>query len=229
MTYLRSQEINKRSKEVRGIKLSDRQEKIIEIVKENEPITSEAIAKRLKLTRATLRPDLSILTMSGILDARPKVGYFYSGKSDINIFRDKIESIKVGEIKSLPTVVDEETSVYDAIVTLFIDDVGSIFVTSEGYLTGIISRKDLLKSAIGGVDIEKVPVAVIMSRMPNIVYLEEKESVLEAAVKIIEHEVDSLPIVEINTDSTDDKKFKVVGKISKTNITKLFVDLGIEN
>ncbi|WP_278044696.1 helix-turn-helix transcriptional regulator [Senegalia massiliensis] len=211
------------------MKLSDRQEKIIEIVKENEPITSEAIAKRLKLTRATLRPDLSILTMSGILDARPKVGYFYSGKSDINIFRDKIESIKVGEIKSLPTVVDEETSVYDAIVTLFIDDVGSIFVTSEGYLTGIISRKDLLKSAIGGVDIEKVPVAVIMSRMPNIVYLEEKESVLEAAVKIIEHEVDSLPIVEINTDSTDDKKFKVVGKISKTNITKLFVDLGIEN
>jgi CBS domain-containing protein len=229
VTYLRSQEINKRSKEVRGIKLSDRQEKIIEIVKENEPITSEAIAKRLKLTRATLRPDLSILTMSGILDARPKVGYFYSGKSDINIFRDKIESIKVGEIKSLPTVVDEETSVYDAIVTLFIDDVGSIFVTSEGYLTGIISRKDLLKSAIGGVDIEKVPVAVIMSRMPNIVYLEEKESVLEAAVKIIEHEVDSLPIVEINTDSTDDKKFKVVGKISKTNITKLFVDLGIED
>lgn len=229
MTYLRSQEINKRSKEVRGIKLSDRQEKIIEIVKENEPITSEAIAKRLKLTRATLRPDLSILTMSGILDARPKVGYFYSGKSDINIFRDKIESIKVGEIKSLPTVVDEETSVYDAIVTLFIDDVGSIFVTSDGYLTGIISRKDLLKSAIGGVDIEKVPVAVIMSRMPNIVYLEEKESVLEAAVKIIEHEFDSLPIVEINTDSTEDKKFKVVGKISKTNITKLFVDLGIEN
>ncbi|NBI07002.1 transcriptional regulator [Senegalia massiliensis] len=214
---------------MRGIKLSDRQEKIIEIVKENEPITSEAIAKRLKLTRATLRPDLSILTMSGILDARPKVGYFYSGKSDINIFRDKIESIKVGEIKSLPTVVDEETSVYDAIVTLFIDDVGSIFVTSDGYLTGIISRKDLLKSAIGGVDIEKVPVAVIMSRMPNIVYLEEKESVLEAAVKIIEHEFDSLPIVEINTDSTEDKKFKVVGKISKTNITKLFVDLGIEN
>ncbi|WP_347561246.1 helix-turn-helix transcriptional regulator [Senegalia massiliensis] len=211
------------------MKLSDRQEKIIEIVKENEPITSEAIAKRLKLTRATLRPDLSILTMSGILDARPKVGYFYSGKSDINIFRDKIESIKVGEIKSLPTVVDEETSVYDAIVTLFIDDVGSIFVTSDGYLTGIISRKDLLKSAIGGVDIEKVPVAVIMSRMPNIVYLEEKESVLEAAVKIIEHEFDSLPIVEINTDSTEDKKFKVVGKISKTNITKLFVDLGIEN
>lgn len=214
---------------MRGIKLSDRQETIIEIVKENEPITSEAIAKRLKLTRATLRPDLSILTMSGILDARPKVGYFYSGKSDINIFRDKIESIKVEEIKSLPTIIDEGTSVYDAIVTLFIDDVGSIFVTSDNFLTGVISRKDLLKSAIGSIDIEKVPVAVIMSRMPNIVYLEEKESILQAAIKIIEHEVDSLPIVEKEKDDFGHEKFKVTGKISKTNITKLFVDLGMEN
>ncbi|MGO1651801.1 helix-turn-helix transcriptional regulator [Senegalia sp. (in: firmicutes)] len=211
------------------MKLSERQEFIIEIVRENEPITSEAIAKRLKLTRATLRPDLSILTMSGILDARPKVGYFYSGKSDINIFRDKIESIKVGEIKSLPTIIDESTSVYDAIVTLFIDDVGSIFVTSNGFFAGIISRKDLLKSAIGGIDIEKVPVAIIMSRMPNIVFLEEKESVLQAAIKIIDHEVDSLPIVEKEKDDSGDYKLKVTGKISKTNITKLFVDLGMEN
>lgn len=229
MTYQKFQKNKTELKEVRGIKLSERQEFIIEIVRENEPITSEAIAKRLKLTRATLRPDLSILTMSGILDARPKVGYFYSGKSDINIFRDKIESIKVGEIKSLPTIIDESTSVYDAIVTLFIDDVGSIFVTSNGFFAGIISRKDLLKSAIGGIDIEKVPVAIIMSRMPNIVFLEEKESVLQAAIKIIDHEVDSLPIVEKEKDDSGDYKLKVTGKISKTNITKLFVDLGMEN
>lgn len=229
MTYQKFQKNKTELKEVRGIKLSERQEIIIEIVRENEPITSEAIAKRLKLTRATLRPDLSILTMSGILDARPKVGYFYSGKSDINIFRDKIESIKVGEIKSLPTIIDESTSVYDAIVTLFIDDVGSIFVTSNGFFAGIISRKDLLKSAIGGIDIEKVPVAIIMSRMPNIVFLEEKESVLQAAIKIIDHEVDSLPIVEKEKDDSGDYKLKVTGKISKTNITKLFVDLGMEN
>nr|WP_207751238.1 helix-turn-helix transcriptional regulator [Anaeromonas frigoriresistens] len=209
--------------------MTKRQEKIIEIVKENEPITSEAIAKQLKLTRATLRPDLSILTMSGILDARPKVGYFYSGKSDINVFRDKIQSIKVEDIKSLPTIIDEETSVYDAIVTLFLDDVGSIFVTSNDCLTGIISRKDMLKSAIGNIDINKVPVAVIMTRMPNVIYLEEKESILEAAIKIIEHEVDSLPIVEKHKDDLGEEQLKVIGKISKTNITKLFVDLGIED
>lgn len=214
---------------MRDIQLSKRQEKIIEIVKNNEPITSEAIAQKLKLTRATLRPDLSILTMSGILDARPKVGYFYSGKSDINVFKDKVQSIKVGEMKSLPTIIDEETSVYDAIVTLFLDDVGSIFVTSNDFLTGVISRKDLLKSAIGNIDINKIPVAVIMTRMPNIIYLEENESILEAAIKIIDHEVDSLPIVEKCMDNSGEEQLKVIGKISKTNITKLFVDLGIDN
>ncbi|MBS4535286.1 helix-turn-helix transcriptional regulator [Clostridium sp. D2Q-14] len=214
---------------MRNIQLTNRQEKIIEIVKENEPITSEAIAKKLKLTRSTLRPDLSILTMSGILDARPKVGYFYSGMSEVNVFRDKINSIKVGDIKSLPTIIDEETSAYDAIVTLFLEDVGSIFVTSDNCLSGIISRKDLLKSAIGNTDINKIPVAMIMTRMPNIIYLEESETILEAAIKIIEHEVDSLPVVEKHENSLGEEQLKVVGKISKTNITKLFVDLGIEN
>ena len=54
------------------IKLSPRQEEIIELVKENPPITSEAIAKKLGVTRAAIRPDLAILTMTGILEARPK-------------------------------------------------------------------------------------------------------------------------------------------------------------
>ena len=58
-----------------GIKLSDRQMQIVEIVKSQQPITSEQVAERLNLTRAALRSDLSILTMAGILEARPKVGY----------------------------------------------------------------------------------------------------------------------------------------------------------
>lgn len=58
------------------MELSNRQDQIIEIVKENGPITGEQIAERLNLTRATLRPDLAILTMAGFLDARPRVGYF---------------------------------------------------------------------------------------------------------------------------------------------------------
>ncbi len=207
------------------IQLTERQEKIIEIVKNNEPITSDAIAQNLKLTRATLRPDLTILTMFGVLDARPKVGYFYCGKSSLNFFSDRIRNIKVSEIKSVPVVVQEETTVYDAIVTMFLEDIGTIFVLSDGYLSGVVSRKDFLKSAIGGVDINKMPVGVIMTRMPNIVITTSGESVFRAAIKIIEHQVDSLPVVEeINNDG--DIRYKVIGRFSKTNITRLFVDLG---
>ncbi len=63
------------------MELSQRQMKIIEIVKEHQPISGETIAKQLGLSRATLRNDLSILTMTGLLDARPKVGYFYTGQT----------------------------------------------------------------------------------------------------------------------------------------------------
>ena len=77
------------------IELNKRQDTILQIVKENGPITGEQIAERLNLTRATLRPDLAILTMAGFLDARPRVGYFYSGKktmANCNRINDEFKS-----------------------------------------------------------------------------------------------------------------------------------------
>ena len=56
---------------------TERQQRIVEIVKASGSITGEKIAAMLNLTRATLRPDLTILTMSGVLVARPRVGYSY--------------------------------------------------------------------------------------------------------------------------------------------------------
>lgn len=208
------------------IQLSERQEKIIDIVKENQPITSENIAKKLKLTRATLRPDLAILTMSGILDARPKVGYIYTGKSIFNMISEKIKNIKVSDRKSIPIIVDENTSIYDSIVTMFLEDTSTIFVTSGGYLSGVVSRKDFLKSAIGAMNLNKTPVAVIMTRMPNIIVTYPEESILEAAIKLIDHEVDSLPVVKEEIQANGQKGYKLVGRITKTTITRLFVELG---
>jgi len=208
------------------IQLSERQEKIIDIVKENQPITSEKIAKKLKLTRATLRPDLAILTMSGILDARPKVGYIYTGKSIFNVISEKIKNIKVADRKSVPVIVDENTSIYDSIVTMFLEDTGTIFVTSDGYLSGVVSRKDFLKSAIGGLNLNKTPIAVIMTRMPNIIVTYPEESILDAAMKLIEHEIDSLPVVKEVILNNGEKVYKLVGRITKTTITRLFVELG---
>ncbi len=198
--------------------------KIIDIVKEHQPITSEQIASMLNVTRATLRPDLAILTMTGILDARPKVGYFYAGIDESNIISKKLKSKTVKEIMSLPVLVTEETTAYNAIVTMFLEDVGSIYITNNGYLSGVVSRKDLLKNTIGGVDINKIPIGMVMTRMPNIVVGFPDESVAFAAKKIIEHEVDSLPVVERQLKEGKEY-FKVIGRISKTNIAKLFVEL----
>lgn len=212
-------------KRVNTIKLTSRQEHIIELVKEHEPITSEKLASRLSVTRAALRPDLAILTMTGILDAKPKVGYIYSRKPSYSLVYDYIRNIKVNDIMSKPVIVDENTTVYDAIVHLFLNDVGTLFVENDGSLTGAVSRKDFLKIAMGGTDMHKVPVGIIMTRMPNIVFVEKDDIAYSAAQKIIEHEVDSLPVVEKISDGKKEC-LKIVGKISKTNVTRLFVKMG---
>ncbi|MGL6106605.1 helix-turn-helix transcriptional regulator [Romboutsia sp.] len=206
------------------IQLNQRQLKIIDIVKDNEPITSENIAANLNVTRATLRSDLAILTMTGILDARPKVGYFYSGIKQINLVGDRLKDKTVKDIMSMPIVVKKDTSIYDVIVTMFLSDVGSIFIIDdEENLCGIVSRKDLLKATIGGSDINKMPIGMIMTRTPNVVTSLKDESIVLAARKIIEHEVDCIPVVEHNEEKQNN--IKVIGRISKTNITKLFLEL----
>jgi CBS domain-containing protein/biotin operon repressor len=208
------------------LKLSPRQEEIVCIVKENAPITSEALAEKIGVTRAAIRADLAVLTMIGTLDARPKVGYVYSGKSSNGLVYQQISKIKVAEIMSKPVTVSEDTMVYDAIVFLFLNDVGTLFVENNGVLTGAVSRKDFLKISIGGTDIHKVPVGVIMTRMPNIICANENDNAYDLAKKIIEHEIDSIPVVEILKKSDGKDQMKIIGKVSKTNITKLFVKLG---
>lgn len=208
------------------MKFSKRQQEIIEFVKTMEPVTSEKLAELLNVTRAALRPDLAILTMTGILEARPKVGYLYSKNGGNSIIYDYIKEVNVAKIKTKPAVITEETTIYDAIVQLFLIDTGTIFIVNNGFLTGAVSRKDFLKTALGNTDIHKVPVGIIMTRMPNIVTVEDNDSAYSAAKKIIEHEVDSLPVVEKVHDESGKELYKITGRVSKTNITRLFVQLG---
>lgn len=208
------------------MKLSPRQEEIVGLVKENAPITSEALAEKIGVTRAALRADLAVLTMIGTLDARPKVGYVYTGKRSSGLVYQQISKIKVSEIMSKPVTVSEDTMVYDAIVYLFLNDVGTLFIENNGVLTGAVSRKDFLKISIGGTDIHKVPVGVIMTRMPNIICANENDNAYDLAKKIIEHEIDSIPVVDTFKREDGKDQIKIIGKVSKTNITKLFVNLG---
>lgn len=206
------------------MELSERQQKIIEIVKENGPITGEKIADQLNLSRATLRPDLAILTMAGFLDARPRVGYFYTGKSGMELLTEKVKQFKVKHFQSVPVVVKESASVYEAISTMFLGDVGTLFVVDDNnYLTGVLSRKDLLRASIGNHDLNQIPVHIIMTRMPNITVCKPNDLLIESAKLLIDKQIDGIPVVKEMDDG-----LQVVGRITKTNITKAFVELIID-
>ncbi len=203
------------------MELSQRQMKIIEIVKEHQPISGETIAKQLGLSRATLRNDLSILTMTGLLDARPKVGYFYTGQTVEPLLFEKLYHTKVAEIMIPPLLISQTVSVYEAVTTLFMYDVGSLYVKNDqDELIGVLSRKDLLRFAISNAAPEKTPVAMIMTRMPNIVTITPAETILTAGTLLGRHEVDTLPVV----DPQEPKK--VIGKITKTRLMNYFIQAG---
>jgi len=209
------------------MELTKRQELIVDIVKQEGPITGNQIAEKLSLIRATLRPDLTLLTMAGILEARPRVGYYYTGKTPDDFVAEAIRKIRVGDVKSVPVVIQENATVYDAVVTMFLEDVGTLFVVRDrGCLEGVISRKDLLKTAMGGSDIHKMPIGVIMTRMPNLITTTSDEPILAAAQKLAGREVDALPVVRAVSGAKGDIDLEVVGRITKTTITRLFVELG---
>ncbi len=203
------------------IELSKRQEQILEIVKGNGPITGEHIADRLHLTRATLRPDLAILTMAGFLDARPRVGYFYTGKTGVQLLTDNLQKLIVKDYQSIPVVVNENVSVYDAIVTMFLEDVGTLFVVdSDSMLVGVLSRKDLLRASIGNQELTTLPVNIIMTRMPNITISHREDLLIDVAKKLIDKQIDAVPVVK-----DVDNGYEVIGRITKTNITRALVTL----
>ena len=203
------------------IELNKRQNEILDIVKGNGPITGEQIAERLNLTRSTLRPDLAILTMAGFLDARPRVGYFYSGKKTSQAISDNIAQMMVKDFQSIPAVVDESMTVYDAICHMFLEDVGSLFVLDKNsMLSGVLSRKDFLRTSIGNHDLNKIPVHMIMTRMPNITYCSKEDTLFEVAKKLMNRQIDSLPVVKEGAEGLE-----VIGRITKTNITRAFLSL----
>ncbi|WP_181520672.1 HTH domain-containing protein [Anoxybacillus ayderensis] len=207
------------------MELNKRQEQILQIVKDHGPITGEHIAEKLNLTRATLRPDLAILTMAGYLEARPRVGYFYTGKTGTQLLADKIKKMKVSDYQSIPVVINENVSVYDAIVTMFLEDVGTLFVVDdESLLVGALSRKDLLRASIGKQELTSIPVNIIMTRMPNITFCEKDDLLIDVARKLIEKQIDAMPVVK-----KVDKGYEVVGRITKTNMTKVLVALANED
>lgn len=187
--------------------LTERQKKILMMLKEKSLLSGDEIAQNLNVSKSALRTDFSILTGLKLITAKQNKGYSYN----------ECTIKKVRDYMSPQNSINVKTTVYDAIIHLFNFDLGTLIVVENEKLVGIISRKDLLKAALNRKNIEKIPVSIIMTRMPNIVHCFEDDNIMEAIEKLIRHEIDSLPVLR-----KEKGKLSLVGRFTKTNVTKLF-------
>lgn len=68
---------------------------------------------------------------------------------------------------------------------------------------------------------------MIMTPVSKMISCTAEDSVVEAAQRMIDYEVDCLPVVERGEDDGR-RRYKVLGRISKTTVTKLFLDCGVK-
>lgn len=199
------------------MKLTKRQKKIVEIVKKDQPVSGEKISELLDVSRATLRSDLSFLTLVGILKASPKVGYTYAGSDLETLFFFDTFQKKVEDVMTSPVLVAHDSFIQDAIITLFMYDSDVLYVIDEkNQLLGILSRKDLLRAALNA-NIDVTPVAVCMTRMPHIKTCHKDLNILEAAALLQDFAIDSLPVVEEQNEG------HIIGTITKSALLDFII------
>lgn len=200
------------------MQLTQRQNKIIQLLKAESPMTGETLATKLNISLATIRADLRLLTTIGILDARPKVGYAYQGENLLQMDSQKFFQTTIAAILLPPTEIKLTTSMEEAVTKLFLADVGSLYVLDDdGALVGLISRKDLLRASFTNRD-TTLPASIVMTRMPNVITVTADTSIIAASKLLLKHNVDSLPVVQNAGDT------HVIGKITKNRIFKYLIE-----
>lgn len=74
---------------------------------------------------------------------------------------------------------------------------------------------------MGRDDLAKVPISMVMTSRSKMIYAEPKEDLVSIAQKMMDYEVDCLPVGTFKNVGND-RKFVLIGRVSKTNITRLF-------
>ncbi|MCL1918626.1 MAG: CBS domain-containing protein [Peptococcaceae bacterium] len=206
---------------------NERQRNIVELLQKESPLTTDSMAKVFQVSRSSLQADLAMLLAWGVLEQQPFKGYsFCTDYNDEKAFRERVGHLRVRDFMRLPVSVKEECSIQEALVALFTYDVASLIVVGESQeLKGIVSRKDFLRASLGKIEFQKVPVNVIMTRMPNIVMVLPDERVVDAASKLVKHAIDTIPVVEIYLEADGNELYHVIGSFTKTGVASVFVDL----
>ena len=126
----------------------------------------------------------------------------------------------------IPSVIPNTMNTYDAIVEMFVCDVGSLFVCdADNGLRGIVSRKDLLRASMGNANLHSLPISALMTSMPNVITIAPNATLLHASKMLTFHKIDSLPVVHA-IENKDEVILKVIGRITKTTIIRAFSKLG---
>lgn len=195
----------------------------MQLVKQHAPITGEQLAEMLGVSRPTLRSDLSLLVMLGMLDAKPKVGYSIGNayRTD-NTSLSRFQQLTVGQVQGVPVSVPETYSVHDAVVTLYMANADTLLiVNAKQKFVGIVTPKDLLKVTLGNPSAGTIPVSMVMTRYPNIVTARPEDAVADAIRKMLTHQIDCLPVIVPDDDGEPD----IVGWITKSNVVHLVAEL----
>ncbi|GGP19334.1 histidine kinase [Thermocladium modestius] len=89
------------------------------------------------------------------------------------------------------------------------NNVGSVVVVDGGKVVGILTERDLVRAVASGVPLD-APVSRIASR--NLIIARQGESMLTVGMKMIEHQIRHIPVVD------DDGK--VVGVLSIRDVLR---------
>ena len=136
---------------------------------------------------------MAVLLSGEVIAARRRLGYYYLGGGE-DPAAAEIRSCTAESCMSRPVLVSAESNAYDAAVLLFTEDIGTLFVGKPDDVMGVVSRKDLLKTAMGRENLTKVPISMVMTSRSKMIFAEPDEDMVSVAQKLIDYEIDCLPV-----------------------------------
>jgi len=177
------------------MELSRRQKEIVKMVRKNQKMTGDNIAKKFGLTRASLRGDFTLLVSLGYLNSSTNKGYTIGqGLKQIAPLVNTIE-----DVMSVAKNIDIKSTLGDALLKLIIEDVDILQVLKSGYLVGVVTKTNLVKAMLNRQDPHSESIKLHMINLDKLVTCTKDEDLIVVMKKMLENNIDGIPVVK-NTE-----------------------------